>query len=52
MNCRRMKKRPMPDKLRNAVLKDDDETAIKATHEMIPTFTTPEELNKKVLVNS
>lgn len=36
-------------KLRDAAKKDDDETAIKAMHEMVPTFTTPEEFNKKVL---
>lgn len=39
-------------KLRDAALKDDDETAIKAMHEMVPTFTTPEEFNKKVLVKA
>jgi len=39
-------------KLRDAALKDDEETAIKAMHEMVPTFTTPEEFNKKVLVTT
>ncbi|MCQ2460093.1 MAG: nucleotide-diphosphate-sugar epimerase, partial [Ruminococcus sp.] len=36
-------------KLRDAAKVDDDKTAIKAMHEMVPTFTTPEEFNKKVL---
>ncbi len=39
-------------KLRDAAKVDDDETAIKAMHEMVPTFTTPDEFNKKILVKS
>lgn len=37
-------------KLRNAAEKNDEAVAIEAMHEMIPTFITPEEFNKKVLV--
>lgn len=39
-------------RLRDAAKVNDDETAIKAMHEMVPTFTTPEEFNKKVLQNA
>lgn len=36
-------------KLKNAASENDEVLAIKALHEMVPTFTTPEEFNKKVL---
>ena len=38
------------EKLRDAAKKNDEEAAVKALHKMVPTFTTPEEFNKKVLV--
>jgi FlaA1/EpsC-like NDP-sugar epimerase len=34
-------------KLKNAASENEDEKAIKALHEIVPTFTTPEEFNKK-----
>ncbi len=37
------------DILRNAASEDNCEAAVNALHEMVPTFTTPEEFNKKVL---
>ncbi len=37
-------------KLRNAAERNDEDAAIRAMHEMVPTFITPEEFNKKVLV--
>lgn len=37
-------------KLRDAARKNDEAVAIKAMHEMVPTFITPEEFNQKVLV--
>lgn len=37
-------------KLRNAAEKNDEAVAIEAMHEMVPTFITPEEFNKKALV--
>ena len=37
-------------RLRDAALKNDEATAVWALHEMVPTFTTPEEFNKKVLM--
>lgn len=37
-------------KLRNAAEKNNEAVAIEAMHEMVPTFITPEEFNKKVLV--
>ncbi|MGN0574789.1 MAG: polysaccharide biosynthesis protein, partial [Ruminococcus sp.] len=37
--------------LRDAAATDNEELAVQALHEMVPTFTTPEEFNKKVLVN-
>lgn len=37
-------------KLRDAARKNDEAVAIKAMHEMVPTFVTPEEFNQKVLV--
>lgn len=36
--------------LQNAAEQNDEELAIKAMHEMVPTFITPEEFNKKALV--
>ena len=38
------------EKLRDAAKENDEEAAVKALHKMVPTFTTPEEFNKKVLV--
>ncbi|MGN0584759.1 MAG: polysaccharide biosynthesis protein [Ruminococcus sp.] len=35
----------------DAAKENNDELAISALHEMVPTFVTPEEFNKKVLVN-
>ena len=35
--------------LRDAALENDEETAIKALHKIVPTFITPEEFNKTVL---
>ena len=35
--------------LRDAALENDEETAIKALHKIVPTFITPEEFNKSVL---
>ena len=37
--------------LRDAAAMDNEELAVQALHEMVPTFTTPEEFNKKILVN-
>ena len=37
--------------LRDAAATDNEELAVQALHEMVPTFTTPEEFNKKILVN-
>lgn len=37
-------------KLRDAALENNDEIAIQALHEIVPTFVTPEEFNQKVLV--
>jgi FlaA1/EpsC-like NDP-sugar epimerase len=34
-------------KLKNAASENEDDKAIKALHEIVPTFTTPEEFNKK-----
>ena len=36
--------------LRDAALENDEATAIEALHKMVPTFTTPEEYNKNVLL--
>ena len=36
-------------KLRDASLENDDEAAIQALHEMVPTFVTPEEFNKQYI---
>ena len=35
--------------LRDAALENDEETAIRALHKIVPTFITPEEFNKSVL---
>ncbi len=35
--------------LRDAAQKNDEATAMKALHKIVPTFTTPEEFNKKAL---
>lgn len=35
--------------LRDAALKNDEETAISALHKMVPTFVTPEEFNSKAM---
>ena len=37
--------------LRDAAQKNDEATAIQALHKIVPTFTTPEEFNQKVLQN-
>ena len=34
--------------LKNAAQENDDHKAIKALHDIVPTFTTPEEFNKSV----
>jgi hypothetical protein len=34
--------------LKNAASANDDQKAIKALHEIVPTFTTPEEFNRTV----
>lgn len=36
-------------KLRDAALENDEQTAIQAMHEMVPTFITPDEFNKNVI---
>ena len=36
--------------LRDAALKNEENTAVRALHEIVPTFITPEEFNQKVLV--
>ena len=36
-------------KLRDASLENNDDAAIQALHEMVPTFVTPEEFNKKFI---
>ena len=38
------------NRLCNAAKENDEEIAVEALHKMVPTFTTPEEFNKKVLV--
>lgn len=38
------------EKLYGAAKKNDEEAAVKALHKMVPTFTTPEEFNKKVFI--
>ena len=37
-------------RLRDAALKNDDELAIEALHKIVPTFVTPEEFNRKMIV--
>ena len=39
-------------KLKGAAAENNDEVAIQALHEIVPTFTTPEEFNKTVLMQS
>ena len=39
-------------KLKNAAAENDDEIAIRALHEIVPTFTTPEAFNRTVLKES
>ncbi len=39
-------------KLKGAAAENNDEVAIRALHEIVPTFTTPEEFNKTVLMQS
>jgi len=39
-------------KLKNAAAENDDEVAIRTLHEIVPTFTTPEEFNKTILNDS
>ena len=36
--------------LRDAALKNEEDTAVRALHDMVSTFVTPEEFNQKVLV--
>ncbi|MGN1402812.1 MAG: polysaccharide biosynthesis protein [Ruminococcus sp.] len=36
--------------LRDAALQNEEDTAVRALHDMVPTFVTPEEFNQKVLV--
>jgi len=38
--------------LRNAALENKDDVAIKALHDIVPTFTTPEEFNKTVMMKA
>lgn len=38
--------------LRNAALENDDKVAIQALHDMVPTFTTPEEFNKTLIMSA
>lgn len=38
--------------LRNAAKKNDDKAAISALHDIVPTFTTPEEFNKTVMMKA
>ena len=38
-------------RLRDAALKNDEAAAIRALHEMVPTFVTPEEFNRRYLVD-
>ena len=38
-------------KLRDAAQLNDEEVAIQALHEMVPTFITPEEFNRRELVH-
>ena len=38
--------------LRDAALKNDEELAVSALHQMVPTFITPEEFNNKVTKNN
>jgi FlaA1/EpsC-like NDP-sugar epimerase len=39
-------------KLKNAASENNDEIAINALHEIVPTFTTPEKFNSSILKNS
>lgn len=38
--------------LRDAAFENDEALAVQALHDIVPTFVTPEEFNKKVLVHS
>ena len=38
--------------LRDAALENNEATAIRALHEMVPTFVTPEEFNRKYIPTS
>lgn len=40
------------DELRNAAEQNNEEIAVQALHDMVPTYVTPEEFNQKVLVKS
>ncbi|WP_295218792.1 nucleoside-diphosphate sugar epimerase/dehydratase [Ruminococcus sp.] len=40
------------DKLREAAEQNDEEVAVQALHDMVPTFVTPEEFNRKALVKA
>lgn len=40
------------DELRNAAEQNNEEIAVRALHDMVPTYVTPEEFNQKVLVKA
>ena len=40
------------DELRNAAEQNNEESAVQALHDMVPTYVTPEEFNQKVLVKA
>lgn len=40
------------DELRNAAERNNEEIAVQALHDMVPTYVTPEEFNQKVLVKA
>ena len=40
------------DELRNAAEQNNEEIAVQALHDMVPTYVTPEEFNQKVLVKA
>lgn len=41
---------PALSKLKSAALTNDEDLAVEALHEIVPTFTTPKEFNEKILV--
>ncbi len=40
------------DELRNAAEQNDEEVAVQALHDMVPTYVTPEEFNRKLMVKA